>query len=175
MTSLAYVLLATYIIIFPLILFSSKKIELAVSIISSMQKYFTIMFTVVVFTTILALSTFGIIFIFALLLMNMFTAGTKQYDSTSFFYLYTDVDLSHPAFLVLFFFDIYWFLGTLISWHRYMIGSSVLQWYFEDGGKLQPIRKGIRRAWYQLGSAALDAFLSPLQWIILFIYGLTKI
>lgn len=175
MSSLAYILLAAYIIIFPLILFSSKKIELAVSIISSMQRYFTLMFTVVVFTTILALFTFGIILVFALLLMNMFTAGTKYFDATSFFYLYTDVSLSHPAVLVLFFFDIYWFLGTLVSWHRYMIGSSVLQWYFEDAGQLEPIRKGIRRAWHQLGSAAIDAFLTPLQWIVLFIYGLAKI
>jgi hypothetical protein len=88
------------------------------------------MFTIVVFTTILTLFTFGIILVFALLLMNMFTAGTKYVDATSFFYLYTDISLSHPGVLVLFFFDIYWFFGTLVSWHRYMIGSSVLQWYF---------------------------------------------
>lgn len=74
----------------------------------------------------------------------------------------------------MFFFGAIWMFGTLISWHRYLVGSSVLQWYFEDGGKLQPVRKGLRRAWFQLGSAAIDSLLTPIEWIVLILYSITK-
>lgn len=40
MTSLAYILLAIYLFIFPMVLFAPKKIQTAVQIISSMEKYF---------------------------------------------------------------------------------------------------------------------------------------
>lgn len=40
MTGLAYTLLASYLIFFPMILFSPRKIKIAVSILSSMYKYF---------------------------------------------------------------------------------------------------------------------------------------
>jgi hypothetical protein len=52
--------------------------------------------------------------------------------------------------------------GVFGSWHQYVIASSVMQWYFEDGGKLQPVRKGMKRGWYNLGSQAMDAFFLPL-------------
>ncbi len=40
MRSLAYVLLAAYLFLFPMILFAPKKIQIAVKIISNMGKYF---------------------------------------------------------------------------------------------------------------------------------------
>ncbi len=40
MTSLAYILLAIYLVCFPMILFAPKKIQTAIDIISSMRKYY---------------------------------------------------------------------------------------------------------------------------------------
>jgi len=62
--------------------------------------------------------------------MNFFTDGNPIIDSKSFFYLYEKIYLSHPAVLIFFFFGVYWLFGTLNSWHKYVIGSAVLQWYF---------------------------------------------
>jgi hypothetical protein len=36
------------------------------------------------------------------------------------------------------------------------------------------VRKGMKRSWYNLGSAAFDALLLPFQWISLLIYALAK-
>lgn len=162
MTGLAYLLLAAYLFIFPMVLFSPKKIQIAVKIIEKMERYYEAMFTIIITTILLAITAYGFLFLLGLLLMNFFTDGNPFVDSSSFFYLYERVYLSHPAVLVLFFFGTFWLLGTFISWHKYLIGSSVLQWYFEDGGKMKPVRKGMRRAWYQLGSAAIDCLLTPL-------------
>lgn len=107
--------------------------------------------------------------------MNFFTDGSPVQDPSSFFYLYEKVYLSHPVALAFFFIGTIWLFGTLVSWHKYFIGSSILQWYFEDGGKIQPVRKGLKRAWYNLGSAAIDALLTPLEWVILILYSFTKL
>jgi hypothetical protein len=132
------------------------------------------MFTIIAFTILLTLTAYCVLFLIGFLLMNFYTDGDPLLDSSSFFYLYQRVYLSHPVVLTLFFFGIYWLFGTLISWHKYLVGSSVLQWYFEDGGKLKPVRRGLKRAWYQLGSAAIDSLLTPLEWIILLLYSITK-
>jgi hypothetical protein len=130
MTSLAYILLAAYLVFFPMILFAPKKIQTAIDIISSMRKYYESMYTVVAFTICLALAAYGLIFLMGFLLMNFFTDGEPSFNSSSFFYLYEKVSLSNPGALTVFFFGTLWMFGTLISWHKYLIGSSVLQWYF---------------------------------------------
>lgn len=130
MTSLAYILLASYLVIFPIILFSPKKIMIAVRIIKSLERYYYAMFTIIMFTILIALLAYGLLFLIAFLLMNFYTAGESSTNANSFFYLYEKIQLSNPASLTLFFFGIYWIFGTLISWHKYLIGSSVLQWYF---------------------------------------------
>lgn len=174
-TSLAYILLAAYLVLFPIILFSPKKIKIAVKILANMQHYFETMFTVTLFTILITITSYGLIFLFAFLLMNFFTDGSPVQDPSSFFYLYEKVYLSHPVALAFFFIGTIWLFGTLVSWHKYFIGSSILQWYFEDGGKIQPVRKGLKRAWYNLGSAAIDALLTPLEWVILILYSFTKL
>ena len=133
------------------------------------------MFTIIAFTVLITILAYILIFIFSFLFMNFFTDGNAVIDSTSFFYLYEKVYLSNPAALIFFFFGVYWLFGTLNCWHKYLIGSGMLQWYFEDGGKLRPVRKGLRRAWYHLGSAAFDSLLSPFQWILLFLYSICKL
>lgn len=130
MTTLAYILLATYLVFFPMILFAPKKIRVAVDIISSMRKYYESMYTISVFTIFVALGSYGLIFAMGFLLMNFYTDGDPSTSSSSFFYLYQNVNLSNPGALALFFFGAIWMFSTLISWHRYLVGSSVLQWYF---------------------------------------------
>jgi hypothetical protein len=126
------------------------------------------------FTILVTIIAYGFIFLIGFLLMNFYTDGNPILDSSSFFYLYERVNLANPGVLALYFFGICWLFGALFSWHKYLIGSSVLQWYFEDGGKMKPVRKGLRRAWYQLGSAAIDSLLTPVEWIILLLYSITK-
>lgn len=130
MTALAYILLAAYLVFFPMILFAPKKIQTAVDIISSMRKYYESMYTISAFTIFVSLAAYGLIFAMGFLLMNFYTDGEPSTSTTSFFYLYDKVNLSNPGALALFFFGTIWMFGTLISWHRYLVGSSVLQWYF---------------------------------------------
>lgn len=75
MTGLAYILLASYLIIFPIILFSPSKIKMAASIIKNMEKYYYAAFTVILFTISIAILVYGLLFLIAFLLMNFFTAG----------------------------------------------------------------------------------------------------
>jgi hypothetical protein len=130
MTSLAYILLAAYLFIFPIILFSPKKIQNAVGIIEKMEKYFEVMYTIILFTILVVIGAYSLLFLIGFLVMNFYTDGDPVIDSSSFFYLYQKVYLSHPVVLIVFFFGVYWLFGTLISWHKYLVGSSVLQWYF---------------------------------------------
>lgn len=88
------------------------------------------MYTVIAFTILLSLTAYGLIFLIGFLLMNFYTDGNPVTNSNSFFYLYEKVNLSNPGALVFYFFGVIWLFGTLISWHKYLIGSSVMQWYF---------------------------------------------
>jgi hypothetical protein len=45
-------------------------------------------------------------------------------------FVFTKVSLSHPAVLVVHFFGVYWFLGTVISWHKYFTSNAMCLWYF---------------------------------------------
>lgn len=130
MTGLAYTLLAAYLLFFPIILFSPLKIKISVNILSNMYKYFEKMFTMMLFSCLIAIVAYGFMFLAAFLLMNIFTDGDAVINSDSFFYLYEKVYLSHPALLAFIFFGIYWLFGTLISWHKFLVSSSVCQWYF---------------------------------------------
>ena len=159
---LAFGLLACYLVVLPIMLFAPKKLKTAMTVLLELYKYYETMYTVVILTVLVALLGYCFLFLTALLLTNFFTAGDAVSSSDSFFYLYNSIELSNPAVLVLFFIGVYWFFATLLSWHKYLIASSMLQWYFEDGGKLKPISKGLRRAWHHLGSAAIDALLTPL-------------
>ena len=89
-------------------------------------------------------------------------------------YVFTKVSLSHPAVLVVHFFGIYWFFGTVVSWHKHFTSNAMCMWYFEDGDKLYPVRRGLKRSWYSLGTAAMDAILFPLEWMMHVIYGVCK-
>jgi hypothetical protein len=92
----------------------------------------------------------------------MFTAGTLVYSTTSFFYLFSGVYLSHPALLVFYYFGIYWFYSTLVSWHKYFISSAICLWYFQESQNIHPVKRGLKRSWYHLGTASIDAILMPI-------------
>jgi hypothetical protein len=171
---LAFILLALYLILFPIILFAPSSIKLAIKVISNMYKYFSSNYTMVLFSVFIALLNYGLLFLITFLLLNFLTAGTKSFSSDSFFYFYQTVNLSHPALLVVYFIGTYWLFSTLCSWHQYALATSVIQWFFEDGGKLKPVKKASKRAWYNLGSAAIDALLFPFQWIALLLYSIGK-
>jgi hypothetical protein len=121
------------------------------------------------------LGIYVIIFVLAFLLLNFLTGGTIATKTNSFFYLYEKVSLYHPAALAFFYIGAVWLVGTFGVWHQHVVCSSVVQWYFEDGGKFKPVRKGMKRGWYNLGSHALAAFLTPLEWIALLLYSLVKV
>ena len=139
-----------------------------------MYKYFASNYTMVLFSVCLSLLNYGLLFLVTFLLLNFLTAGTKAFSSSSFFYFYETIHLSHPALLVVFFIGVYWLLATLCSWQQFAMASSVIQWFFEDGGKMKPVKKSAKRAWYNLGSAAIDALLFPFQWIALLLYSIGK-
>ena len=171
---LAYVLLAAYLVLFPVILFAPASLKMAVRVLSQMYKYFESNYTMVLFSVGLALLSFGTLFLLTFLLLNFLTAGTTTSTSFSFFYLYEKVYLAHPALLAFFFFGCYWLFVTLGAWQQYALASSVVQWYFEDGGKLKPVQKAMKRAWYNLGSGAIDGLLLPFQWLALLLYSIAK-
>lgn len=120
------------------------------------------------------LGMYIVVFLMGFLLLNFLTDGTAITSGSSFFYLYEKISLAHPAALVFFFFGVYWLFVTFGTWHQIVVSSSVLQWYFEDGGKFKPVRKGMKRAWYNLGSSALAGFLLPFEWIALVLYSICK-
>ena len=74
--ALSFLLLGIYLLIFPFILFSPKKIQMAITIISGLKKYFTSMFTMNMFTFLVVLVAWGSLIIEIFLLMHFFTAGT---------------------------------------------------------------------------------------------------
>lgn len=88
------------------------------------------MYTVSLATVVGVLVSYGLIFLVGFLLMSMFTAGDPVLNPDSFFYLYENMALSHPAVLTLSSFAFYWLFGTALSLHKYLVASSMLQWYF---------------------------------------------
>lgn len=74
--ALAYILMAIYLIIFPFILFSPKKISTAVKIIGKLSKYFRRMASVNFFTYFVIYLVWGLLIAEVYLLMNMFSSGT---------------------------------------------------------------------------------------------------
>ena len=174
MQPLAFMLLAAYLVLFPVILFSPNKIRMGVRILSKMYSYFESNYTVVIFSFSLVLGAYAAVFMLGFLLLNFATDGDVVTSNQSFFYVYKKINLIHPVALTFFFAGVCWMFAMFGSWHQYIISSSIMQWYFEDGGKLQPVRKGMKRGWYNVGSAAVDGILIPLQWITLLIYSVCK-
>lgn len=132
------------------------------NILSNLYGYFEQSYTIVLFSMTVVLAIYIVVFVMGFLLLNFLTDGTLTTSDSSFFYLYEKINLAHPAALAFFFYGVYWLFTTFGNWHQIVISSSVLQWYFEDGGKLKPVRKGMKRAWYNLGSSALAAALLPI-------------
>lgn len=131
MTGLSFFLIALYLVLFPLLLFSPAKIQTALKILSKMKKYYENMYSAIFFTGGIAILVWGLFMVIGFLIMNMFTSGTPLADpSQSFLYLYTTVNLSHPALLVIYFIGVLWFFGTVVTWHRYFISSTLCFWYF---------------------------------------------
>ena len=104
----------------------------------------------------------------------MFTSGESQIENTAFFRVFPNASLSHPAVLIVHFFGIYLFFGTVVSWHKIFTSNAVCLWYFEDGSRLYPVKRGLKRSWYSLGTASLDALLMPFEWMLQIIYSMTK-
>ena len=73
--SLAYILMAIYLIVFPLVIFTPRKISMAVRIISKMNKYFKRMSSVNMFTYLIAFVAWGLLMAEIFLVMNMFASG----------------------------------------------------------------------------------------------------
>lgn len=158
---LAYIMMALYMVAFPFVLFSPSKIKSGTRIIQKMSKYFSKMSTVNFFSYLVIFVTWGLTMLEIFLLMNMFTSGQSSYETNSFMAVYTNVSLSHPGVLTIHFFGIYWFFSTLISWHKYFTSNAMCLWYFEEGENLYPVKRGLKRSWYSLGTAAIDALLLP--------------
>ena len=57
--ALSFLLLGIYLLIFPFILFSPKKIQMAITVISGLKKYFTSMFTMNLFTFLIVILAWG--------------------------------------------------------------------------------------------------------------------
>lgn len=90
------------------------------------------------------------------------------------FYTFTDIDLSHPASLTFHFIGVFWIFGTFISWHKYFVNSGICLWYFQESQGVYTLRRALKRSLHHVGSAAIDAILMPVQWILLIIYSITK-
>lgn len=161
--------------LFPLVLFSPNKISLAIKIISTSRQLFNRMFTMIGFSCLVAVAAWAVVLFEGYMLITMYTSGTPSASPSSFFYLYQGVYLSHPALLTFYFFGVYWFFATLVSWHRYFLGSNICIWYFQEKEKIYPIKRGLKRSWYHLGTASIDALLMPFQWILLVLYSLAKV
>lgn len=70
--------MAIYLIIFPFILFSPKKIAMAVKIIGKLSNYFRRMSTVNLFAYLVIYIIWGLLIGQTYLLINMFSSGTVQ-------------------------------------------------------------------------------------------------
>ena len=89
--TLSYLLLAVYLLIFPLILFSPKKIRMAAKIIGHLQDYYYKMMTMNIFTLLIILIVWGLLLLEIFLVMHFFTAGTSTTATDSFFYIYQGI------------------------------------------------------------------------------------
>ena len=74
--ALSFLLLGIYLLIFPFILFSPKKIQMAITVISGLKKYFTSMFTMNLFTFLVVLVGWGSLIIEIFLVMHFYSAGS---------------------------------------------------------------------------------------------------
>lgn len=90
------------------------------------------------------------------------------------FYTYTGVKLSHPASLTFHFIGVYWLYATIISWHKYFTSSAMCLWYFQESEGLYPVKRGFKRSLHHLGTAAVDAILMPVSWLLLLVYSMMK-
>ena len=72
---LAYILMAIYLVIFPLVLFSPSKIKSAVRIISKLSNYFSKMSSVNFFSYLVIYLTWGLTMLEIFFVMNMFSSG----------------------------------------------------------------------------------------------------
>lgn len=129
---LSFLLLGIYLLIFPFILFSPKKIQLAAKIIGGLKEYFSAMFSMNLFTFLVVLVTWGSLIVEIFLVIHFYTAGTVSETPTqSMFYTYTGMQLYNPASLTFHFIGIYWLFGTVISWHKYFTSTAICLWYFQ--------------------------------------------
>ena len=129
---LSFLLLGIYLLIFPFILFSPKKIQLAVKIIGGLKEYFSAMFTMNLFTFLVVLITWGSLVVEIFLVINFYTAGSiSEEPANSMFYTYTGMQIYHPAALTFHFIGVYWLFGTIISWHKYFTSTAICLWYFQ--------------------------------------------
>jgi hypothetical protein len=85
---LAYILLAGYLVLFPIVLFAPYSIRLGVNLLSKMYSYFERNYTIVFFSLCATLTSYGVIFIISFLLLNFLTDGTTISSTNSFFFLY---------------------------------------------------------------------------------------
>ena len=76
MRYISFLLLAIYLIIFPFILFSPKKIQQAVTIMGGLKKYFTSMMSINLFTFMVIVIAWGTLILELFLLIHFYSAGT---------------------------------------------------------------------------------------------------
>ena len=110
--------------------FSPSKIKSAVRIISKLSNYFSKMSSVNFFSYLVIYLTWGLTMLEIFLVMNMFSSGDPVIEKDSFMYVFNKVSLSHTAVLVVHFFGIYWFFGTVVSWHKHFTSNAMCLWYF---------------------------------------------
>lgn len=72
---LAYIVMAFYLLMFPLMLFSQGKIKSAIRLVSKMSIYFSKMSSVNFFSYLVVYLTWGLTMLEIFLVMNMFSSG----------------------------------------------------------------------------------------------------
>ena len=88
MQPLAFILLAVFLILFPMIMFAPGKIKTGINLLSKMYSYFEQCYTVIIASFTYVLIIYGLIFLLGFLLLNFLTGGTVVTSNHSFFYLY---------------------------------------------------------------------------------------
>ena len=73
--SIAFVLLGIYLVIFPFVLFSPKKIKLGVLMLGKLKNFYKAMSNTVVFSILVVVVTWGMLILEVLLVINFYTAG----------------------------------------------------------------------------------------------------
>lgn len=73
--SISFVLLGIYLVIFPFVLFSPKKIKLGVLILGKLRSFYKTMSNAVVFSILVVVVTWGMLVLEVFLVMNFYTAG----------------------------------------------------------------------------------------------------